>query len=133
MTGFKVSSAVSLEFRLTAAVLGTLEAQLGVLVEAHPPQLCHIFGRGGNESEAVTASSRGNLPQKKKKSSGRAQQSGLIHKSVFSWTNPNMNIGKTNEVGRIFLGAGALLVLLASEEVKSTEFYKKKVQIRKKV
>lgn len=46
---------------LTAAVLSALEAQLRVLVEAHAPQLDHIFGRRGNESESITASSGGDL------------------------------------------------------------------------
>lgn len=50
-------------FCLTAAVLCALEAQLRVLVQAHAPQLDHIFGRGGDESEAVTTSSRRDLQQ----------------------------------------------------------------------
>lgn len=54
------------EFRLTAAVLRAVVAQLRVLVQAHAPQLDHIFGRGGDESEAVTTSSRRNLQQKKR-------------------------------------------------------------------
>lgn len=46
---------------LMAAVLCALEAQLRVLVQAHAPQLDHIFGRRSDESEAVTTSSRGDL------------------------------------------------------------------------
>lgn len=55
----------TVEFCLTAAVLRALEAQLRVLVQAHAPQLDHVFGRGGDDSEAVTTSSGRDLQQKK--------------------------------------------------------------------
>lgn len=57
---------------LTAAVLRALEAQLGVLVEAHPPHLDHVFGCRGDEREAVTTGSRRDLPQIHNNSCSRA-------------------------------------------------------------
>lgn len=50
---------------LTAAVLGALEAELRVFVKAHAPHLGRIFGGGGDEGEAVTAGSRGDLQQRR--------------------------------------------------------------------
>lgn len=53
--------------------MAALEAQLRVLVQAHAPQLGHVLGRGGDESEAVTTSSRGDLRRR-----GAAGQFSLI-------------------------------------------------------
>lgn len=46
---------------ITAALLGALEAQLGVSVEDHSPHLGEVLGGGGEKCEDVPTGFRGDL------------------------------------------------------------------------